>query len=74
MIDRYFSERIPNPNPTYYYTGYCPQSGELLRLPRTNGVEQIARNLMAQLSRDNQFTREGKMYGVLLVETDTTEH
>ena len=74
MIDRYFSERIPNPNPTYYYTGYCPQSGELLRLPRTNGVEQIARDLMAQLSRDNRSTREGKMYGVLLVETNTTEH
>ncbi|WP_373546669.1 pseudouridine synthase [Chamaesiphon sp.] len=74
MLDRHFSELTPNPNPTYYYTGYCPQSGELLRLPRTQEVEQIARNLMAQLSRDRRSTREGKMYGVLLVETNTTEH
>ena len=68
------SERTLNPTPTYYYTGYCPQSGELLRLPRTQEVEQIARDLMAELSRDCQYTREGKMYGVLLVETNTTEH
>ena len=66
-------ERTLNPTPTYYYTGYCPQSGKLLRLPRTQEVEQIARDLMAQLSRDRS-TREGKMYGVLLVETNTNEH
>ena len=67
-------DRTLNPTPTYYYTGDCPQSGKLLRLPRTQGVEQIARNLMAQLSQDCQYTREGKMYGVLLVETNTNEH
>ena len=67
-------ERTLNPAPTYYYTGYCPQSGKLLRLPRTQEVEQIARDLMAELSQDNRSTREGKMYGVLLVETKTNEH
>lgn len=67
-------DRIPDPTPTYYYTGYCPQSGEILRLPRTQGVEQIARNLMAELSRDHRYTHEGKMFGVLLVKTNTDEH
>ena len=67
-------DRTPDPTPTYYYTGYCPQSGEILRLPRTQGVEQIARNLMAELSRDNRYTHEGKMFGVLLVKTNTDEH
>jgi tRNA pseudouridine32 synthase / 23S rRNA pseudouridine746 synthase len=57
-------------NSTYWYTGYCPHSGELLKLPRTQQVEQIARELMAQLSLDERYSREGKMYGVLLVETD----
>jgi hypothetical protein len=39
-------------NSTYWYTGYCPHSGELLKLPRTPQVEQIARELMVQLSLD----------------------
>ncbi len=62
-----------NSTPTYYYTGYCPHSGELLQLPRTQEIEEIARNLMVQLAQDEQFAREGKMYGVLLVETSTGE-
>jgi tRNA pseudouridine32 synthase / 23S rRNA pseudouridine746 synthase len=66
-------DRILNPTPTYYYTGYCPNSGELLKLPRTQGVEEIARNLMVELAQDRRFDREGKMYGVLLVETTTGE-
>ncbi len=53
----------------YFYTGVCPNSGRLLQLPRTVAVEEIARNLMVQLAQDERFAREGKMYGVLLVET-----
>lgn len=55
--------------PTYWYEGYCPQSGGLLRLPRTRLVEAIAHHLMQQLAGDDRYAREGKMYGVLLVET-----
>jgi tRNA pseudouridine32 synthase / 23S rRNA pseudouridine746 synthase len=57
--------------PTYWYQGYCPHRGTLLRLPRTDRVEHIARELMAELSLEERYSREGKMYGVLLVETDT---
>ena len=67
-------DRTINSTPTYYYTGSCPHSGELLKLPRTQEVEQIARKLMRELSREEQYAREGKMYGVLLVETDTGEY
>ena len=64
------TERTHNPTPTYFYTGYCPHSGELLKLPRTLCVEQIARKLMLELARDERFSQEGKMYGILLVETN----
>jgi tRNA pseudouridine32 synthase / 23S rRNA pseudouridine746 synthase len=57
-----------NPN-DYCYQGLCPQSGELLRLPRTVQCESIARGLMQHLAGDERHSREGKMYGVLLVET-----
>ncbi len=53
----------------YYYQGLCPQGGELLRLPRTVQSEAIARGLMQHLAGDECHSREGKMYGVLLVET-----
>lgn len=66
--------RTTNITPTYYYTGYCPHSGDVLKLPRTQEVEQIARNLMVQLAQGEQYAREGKMYGVLLVETNTGEY
>ncbi|TAH20592.1 MAG: hypothetical protein EAZ09_14025 [Oscillatoriales cyanobacterium] len=56
-------------SPNYYYQGLCPQSGELLRLPRTVQCEAIARGLMQHLAGDERHSREGKMYGVLLVET-----
>ncbi len=56
-------------NPNYCYQGLCPQSGELLRLPRTVECEAIARGLMQHLAGDERHSREGKMYGVLLVET-----
>jgi len=54
---------------TYFYEGNCPHSGERLRLPRTREVEAIAHTLMQHLSSDEQYAREGKMYGVLLVES-----
>ena len=59
--------------PNYYYTGYCPNSDRLLRLPRTQEVESIAQELMTQLAQDDRFAREGKMYGVLLVEAKSGE-
>jgi len=59
--------------PSYWYEGRCPQTGDLLRLPRTALVEAIAGDLMQQLARDEIYNREGKMYGVLLVELPTGE-
>lgn len=53
--------------PTYYY------QGEGLQLPRTSLVEAIASGLMQQLSQNDSYSREGKMYGVLLVELPTGE-
>jgi len=58
---------------TYWYEGLCPQSGRLLRLPRTRIAEAIARGLMRHLALDEQYSCEGKMYGVLLVETPSGE-
>ena len=52
----------------YWYEGLCPQSGELLRLPRTRMSEDLARGLMQYLAADDSYDREGKMYGILLVE------
>jgi len=60
-------------SPSYYYQGYCPQTGELLRLPRTAFIEEIARDLMNYLATDERYASEGKMYGVLLVEYPTGE-
>lgn len=57
----------------YWYEGRCPQTGEWLRLPRTLEAEAIARELMQTLATDDRYAREGKMYGVLLVETATGE-
>ncbi|BAY20887.1 pseudouridine synthase [Calothrix sp. NIES-2100] len=64
---------VSNPSPNYYYEGYCPQSANLLRLPRTSLVEAIAQSLMQQLAKDERYCQEGKMYGVLLVELPTGE-
>ncbi|MFB8795486.1 MAG: pseudouridine synthase [Microcoleus sp.] len=60
-------------DPNYWYQGRCPQSGEILRLPRTGMSEAIARGLMQYLAADDCYAREGKMYGVLLVETQGGE-
>ncbi|MGP0128028.1 MAG: pseudouridine synthase [cyanobacterium endosymbiont of Rhopalodia musculus] len=53
---------------SYWYEGFCPESGELLRLPRNQIIELIARELMTELAKDNRYNHEGKMYGVLLAE------
>jgi tRNA pseudouridine32 synthase / 23S rRNA pseudouridine746 synthase len=53
----------------YWYTGNCPDTHQLLQLPRTQEIESISRHLMTELAQDDRFPREGKMYGVLLVET-----
>ncbi|NJP09088.1 MAG: RluA family pseudouridine synthase, partial [Leptolyngbyaceae cyanobacterium RU_5_1] len=55
----------------YWYEGYCPARGEWLRLPRTGLAEAIAQELMQHLAADPTYSHEGKMYGVLLVETPT---
>jgi len=61
----------------YWYEGICPYSGEILRLPRTLQAEEIAKNLMQEIETSHlncdQGYREGKMYGVLLVESSTGE-
>ena len=72
MLDRILT--IEDSTPTYWYAGDCPDNGELLQLPRTVGVEQIAHNLMVELTRDERYNREPKMYGVLLVEQNPGEY
>ena len=56
---------------TYCYEGICPYSGKLLQLPRTQQSEAIAKDLMQELSQT--VSLEGKMYGVLLVESPSGE-
>jgi tRNA pseudouridine32 synthase/23S rRNA pseudouridine746 synthase len=59
--------------PNYWYEGRCPQNGDLLRLPRTRMSEELARGLMQYLAADDSYDREGKMYGILLVEMPSGE-
>ena len=66
-------DEIVDPTKTYLYTGLCPDSGNLRQLPRTLGIETIACTLMTELSRDERCGREGKMYGILLVQRATGE-
>ena len=63
---------IDNSNPTYLYEGYSA-NGELLQLPRTLEAELIAGGLMQQLANNEMYSREGKMYGILLVELSNGE-
>ncbi|MEG4046984.1 pseudouridine synthase [Microcoleus sp. Pol17_C1] len=60
-------------HPNYWYEGRCPQSDELLRLPRTRMSEELARGFMQYLAADGAYDREGKMYGILLVEMPSGE-
>ncbi|MBD2387534.1 RluA family pseudouridine synthase [Cylindrospermum sp. FACHB-282] len=66
------NSKIPVSPPSYYYEGSA-KGGEMLRLPRTALVEAIAYNLMEHLRENPLYSREGKMYGVLLVELPTGE-
>lgn len=61
--------RNVNEQAAYWYEGVCPRSQKPLRLPRTKFVEEIANQLMQDFAADEQYSREGKMYGVLLTET-----
>jgi tRNA pseudouridine32 synthase / 23S rRNA pseudouridine746 synthase len=61
------------PEPTYWYAGNCPLTGQELRLPRTKKIEQLAQQWMTEMATDEQFQREGKMYGLLLAESATGE-
>jgi tRNA pseudouridine32 synthase/23S rRNA pseudouridine746 synthase len=67
VFNCYGSSEIDNQIINYWYEGYCPNTGKLLQLPRTDQIEAIARDLMNSLAEDPIFSREGKMYGVLLV-------
>ncbi|MFS0517382.1 pseudouridine synthase [Nostoc sp. UIC 10607] len=65
---------------SYWYEGRCLQSGvgvarrkHRLRLPRTSTSEAIAHGLMQQLAKNDCSSREGKMYGILLVELPNGE-
>ncbi|TVQ11236.1 MAG: RluA family pseudouridine synthase [Leptolyngbya sp. DLM2.Bin27] len=51
----------------YSYRGRCPRTGQTSTLPRTALARAVAQGLMAQLKSTHQL--EGKMYGVLLVQT-----
>ncbi|MEH2121252.1 RluA family pseudouridine synthase [Nostoc sp.] len=64
---------ISNSSPSYYYEGRCLQSGDCLKLPRTSMAEAIAHGLMQQLANNDCYSREGKMYGILLVELPNGE-
>ncbi|WOD41147.1 RluA family pseudouridine synthase [Nodosilinea sp. E11] len=55
----------------YKYQGYCPRTGQQYALPRTALARAVAQGLMAQLQAANPL--EGKMYGVLLVQTADRE-
>ncbi|HYX14418.1 MAG TPA: pseudouridine synthase [Nostoc sp.] len=59
--------------PSYWYEGRCLQSGNRLKLPRTSISEAIAHGLMQQLAKNDCYSREGKMYGILLVELPNGE-
>jgi len=64
---------ISSAPPNYYYQGKCPQTGEILRLPRTPLAEAIANSLMQQFEQNHLYFYEGKMYGILLVELPNGE-
>ncbi|MEH1866192.1 MAG: pseudouridine synthase [Nostoc sp.] len=58
---------------SYWYEGHCPQTGACLKLPRTSMSEAIAHRLMQYLTNNDCYSREGKMYGILLVELPNGE-
>lgn len=59
---------------SYSYSGICPTTGQQLCLPRSALAEAVARGLMERLGAGEWvIDGEGKMYGVLVVETPTGE-
>lgn len=71
---------ISGSSPNYWYEGRCLQSDvgvvrrrHRLKLPRTSISEAIAHGLMQQLAKNDCYSREGKMYGILLVELPNGE-
>ncbi|MEH1905865.1 MAG: pseudouridine synthase [Nostoc sp.] len=73
---------------SYWYEGRCLESGgsyartstklserrrHRLKLPRTSMSEAIAHGLMEHLVKNDCYSREGKMYGILLVELPNGE-
>lgn len=68
-----FVEQVPEGEPDYFYEGPCPRTGAWLRLPRTPLARAVAQGLIAQLQKDERYQQEGKMYGVLVVETSSGE-
>lgn len=50
----------------YHYRGVCPVSGDVLALPRTTRAELLVTRLVEQMGH----RADGKMLGVLVVETD----
>jgi tRNA pseudouridine32 synthase/23S rRNA pseudouridine746 synthase len=53
---------------TYWYQGICPNTNQIIKLPRTILVEKIAYQLMEYIKEEKAFNDEGKMYGVLLLQ------
>lgn len=51
----------------YYYLGHCPRTHRATALPRTEQARAVAHGLMGQLHAAS--LPEGKMFGVLLVQT-----
>jgi tRNA pseudouridine32 synthase / 23S rRNA pseudouridine746 synthase len=58
---------------SYWYEGRCLESGARLKLPRTSISEAIAHGLMQQFTNNDCYSREGKMYGILLIELPNGE-
>jgi tRNA pseudouridine32 synthase / 23S rRNA pseudouridine746 synthase len=54
---------------SYVYQGTCPNTGQILSLPRTAMAEAIAKELMGRLEQDIP----GKMYGILIVQSRSGE-
>ncbi len=69
FVDRPFEESDHSID--YWYEGQCPRTKIWRKLPRTEFIKAIAQGLMQQLSATAR-EREGKMYGVLLVETENS--
>jgi len=71
FIDSDFA--LSDSSPSYWYEGRCLQSDYRLKLPRTSMSEAIAHGLMQYLANNDCYSRESKMYGILLVELPNGE-